>query len=433
MNVTKFGLKVLLALILIFAAFALILVGVNSFTAPIIEKNSSALSLGPLMEVMPDAAGFEAVYDAASPASPALTDVPATVQSIYRESSGLGYVMTLSTTEGYTREPIVITLAVDAAGKISGVEVNSYPDTKDFGTDYPSTYIGQDSALSEVNLVAGVTYSSSAFKNAVSDGLNALISNGLITAGVKGDEQLLIELMSVVYPGIANTEGAAQYEEQEIAEGKYSCITQSFRALNGGGMAYIADSGGTKVLAVCSVSGSCRVYDTNGNDITADADSTLIDEVKADAAAVLSTFTDKDIKKLGKLVGDSAEFTELSLDGVFNSVTGAYLISHDGSEYYGFAARNYGYSNLEFTTYYVLDSDGAIVAMTADEFILIPEYFSDYKLDENSYREGFVGLTRDSWTGEQALISGATVSSKAVSAAVDDVFEAFAAISENGG
>ena len=76
-------------------------------------------------------------------------------------------------------------------------------------------------------------------------------------------------------------------------------------------------------------------------------------------------------------------------------------------------------------TYYVLDENGAIVAMNADELILIKEYFTNYTLDEPSYKEGFAGLTKDAYTGEQAVISGATMSTEAVNTAVNDIFNAY--------
>ena len=46
---------------------------------------------------MPEAKGFEAVYSAADPAASALLDVPATVQSIYRETDGKGYALRYTT------------------------------------------------------------------------------------------------------------------------------------------------------------------------------------------------------------------------------------------------------------------------------------------------------------------------------------------------
>ena len=66
--------------------------------------------------------------------------------------------------------------------------------------------------------------------------------------------------------------------------------------------------------------------------------------------------------------------------------------------------------------------------MNAEELIFYKDYFSDYTLDEPSYKEGFIGLTADSYTGEQAIIAGATMSTEGVATATEDVFAAFAAI-----
>jgi hypothetical protein len=75
--------------------------------------------------------------------------------------------------------------------------------------------------------------------------------------------------------------------------------------------------------------------------------------------------------------------------------------------------------------YYVLDEQGAIVKMTADELIFDAEYFHGYTLDEPTYKAGFAGLTSGSFTGDQALISGATLTSNAMKTATKDVFAAF--------
>ena len=53
--------------------------------------------------------------------------------------------------------------------------------------------------------------------------------------------------------------------------------------------------------------------------------------------------------------------------------------------------------------YYVLDEDGAIVSFRVSELILHSEYFSSYVLDEPSYKEGFLGLTAETYNGEHAL------------------------------
>ena len=417
-----------LVLVLIFAVFALVLFGINIFAAPLIAANGSAQQFAPLYSVMPEAKGFELIYDANDSAASALVDVPETVQAIYSESSGLGYAIRLSTTQGYTKEPIEFTIAIDAEGKISGTELTAYPETKDFGADYPGSFIGQDSALGDVGLVAGVTFSSSAFKNAVSDGFAALIGNGLVGAGVKSDAQILTELSVQVFTGLANRDGVAQVEEPEIAEGQFSFVQKIMKALNGSGFAFVAKDGESSYLLVCNVSGAVRVYDIEGKDVTGTANAAMVEEAAAYAAANTVSNADAELKKLRTMVSDSTELTAVSLGDAFNSVTGAYLIADGETTLYGFCARPYAYSNQPIAVYFVLDESGAIVSMASDEIILFGEYFTSYELDEAKYKEGFAGLTAGSFTGEQTLISGATASTNAMTVATEDVFDAFQAI-----
>ena len=422
-----------LVLVLIFAVFALVLFGINIFAAPLIEANGSAQQFAPLYSVMPEAKGFELIYDANDSAASALVDVPETVQAIYSETSGLGYAIRLSTTQGYTKEPIELTIAIDAEGKISGTELTAYPDTKDFGADYPGSFIGQDSALGDVGLVAGVTYSSSAFKNAVSDGFAALIGNGLVGAGVKSDAQILTELSVQVFTGLANRDGVAQVEEPEIAEGQFTFIQKIMKALNGSGFAFVAKDGESSYLLIANVSGTVRVYDIEGKDVTETANAAMVEEASSYAAANTVSTADAEQKKLRTMVSEGAELTALSLGDAFNSVTGAYRIADGETTLYGFCARPYAYMNQPIAVYFVLDENGAIVSMTCDEIILFGEYFTNYELDESQYKEGFAGLTADSFTGEQALISGATASTNAMTVATEDVFAAFQAISATDG
>ena len=65
------------------------------------------------------------------------------------------------------------------------------------------------------------------------------------------------------------------------------------------------------------------------------------------------------------------------------------------------------------------------MGMNADELIFHAEYFSSYTLEPSSYKAGFKGLTSDSWTGEQAVISGATMTSDAVKTSTNDIFAAY--------
>lgn len=409
------NIKSIIVLVLCLALSLALISVVNTHTAPIIEANAGAAEFEPLYAVMPEAQGFEVLYAAGGES--ALVDVPETVQAVYSETSGLGYVIRLATTQGYTGEAIEFTMAVDAEGKISGIELNAYPETKDFGAEYPASYLGQDSAMAEVSLVAGVTYSSAAFKNAVTDGFNALIANALVGAGVKADDQILTELITTVYPGIANA-GVLQAEEIEGAD-----AVKAFKALNGVGVAVIVEGSKGMVLAICDVNGNALVYNAEGAVVE---DAAAAESAKAAAQANLASYAEKDAAAIGRLAGEGAIVSEAALPAAFNTVTGAFTVEMNGTTNYGFAAHPFGYSNLPMDIYLILDAEGTIVAMNCPELIFFGEYFSDYTLDEESYEAGFVGLKADTFTAGDALISGATMSSNGVQSGVEDIFASFA-------
>ncbi len=159
-----------------------LLLGVlNYITAPIIAEANKAATLASFYKVLPEAEDFEEVEMPAG--------APETVQSIYKDTAGTGYAISLATSSQYSSSDMLITVGIGADGIIKNVVLTSYTESKDFGADYPSTYIGQDSSLSGVDIVAGVTYSSTAFKNAVQDAYTALFTAEDAAAGEKSDAQ----------------------------------------------------------------------------------------------------------------------------------------------------------------------------------------------------------------------------------------------------
>ena len=429
-NKTSSLLKVFFVLVLIFAAFCAILFGVNSYTAPIIEWNDSAAILAPLYRLLPDAPTFVLLYDSSVPDYSELENVPAAIRYIHEMQDGSGYALQLSTSEGFTGDPIEISFAVDAAGKVINAQVDSYADTKDMGVeDYPLTYIGEDSSLSNVDLVAGVTYSSSAFKRAIADGFAALTENGLVAEGYKDPVQALNEVLPSVFPGIANNAGVAQEEELQPSG---ALLQTAFKSTADTGFAYFAGEGEDLYLIVVNAFGTAKAYNVKGKDITDSVPAQALEQAKANAAENAKDYLKKDTKAFKKLTADDMELTALPAD-TFNSVTGAYKLVSGGQTMYGFTSRTFGFGDMPIVTRYLLDEYGAIVKMTADELILEKEYFSSYTLDETSYKDGFAGLNKDTFTGDQALISGATMSSNAVKTATHDVFETFESLKEKGG
>ena len=406
-------LRSVLCLVLLLAVLLAAAWGVNAWTAPIVEANAKAL-LGDAV----------LIYDSADAAASALTVSAGTVQKVYRDDTKQLFTIELSTSEGYSHGPIDLKLTVDFEGKIAALELVQSADDKELGPDFIPSFAGQDSALGGVELVAGVTFSSSAIRNAVSDGMNTLIDNGLITAGQKSAEQLLTELAAVVYPGLVNKAGAIQGEELAGS----GSVTKGYKAANGSGSAWFIQDGENAYLGVADIVGGVMLFDLEGNPVE---EAAMLSAVAELAAPVNDDLHEAQQKALARMLPEGAALEPLLIPGLANSVTGAYTVETEEGTLYAFAARPYGYANEVMELYYVLDESGAIVAMRAKELILHSEYFTNYTLDESSYRESFTGLTADAYSGEQALIAGATMSSDAVDTATRDVFEAFRLYTEN--
>lgn len=398
--------KSILKLVCLFVVVCVCLTGLNFITAPIIEKNAASGAFEPLFKVMPEAQGFEEVLD--------LADVDEKVVGVYRETSGLGYAVSVSTSEGYTHEPIEFTLAFDGEGKISNIDIINNPETKDWGADYPTSFIGQDSTLADVQLVAGVTFASKALKEATTCAFDALINNDLLSAGKMGPEQILSLLMLEKFPAMKSASGANQYDEVTV-----DGYAKGFKAKNGAGYGFIKVDGEDGNLVVVNTRGDFAVYDLEGNDVT---------ESKADVAAAAVSFAgvtsnEKDAKRLVSFAGvDVSDLKPVSMEGVFNTVIDAYKIGNN----YGFVCKSYGFAH-DMTELFILDQNGSIVKMTVDEILQEAEYFS-VKVDDDAYKAGFVGVNVESFDGSQALIAGATISTGAITTAAEDVFNAYQTI-----
>ncbi|MBQ8589909.1 MAG: hypothetical protein IJ486_05590 [Firmicutes bacterium] len=411
-----FNMKSLATPVLVVLVFAVALVGMNVALGPIIAENQSSMAFGPLMAVMPEAQGFEAVE----------AELPENILAVYKETSGLGYAVRCSATSQYSAEPMEMTFAIDAEGKICGMQVDVYTESKDFGPEYPQTFVGQDSTLADVGLVSGVTYSCVAYKDSVSAAFTYLIENGLVAEGVKGADQILMEMLPNAHSGLVlGTVG--QYEEMEVS----GSMVSAMKARNGSGFAYIMTEGDASYLVVTNNFGAVKVFDVEGADVTADH-AALADEALAHASANGASFFDAAKMRFEAIMSGASGLKEIEGITSFNSIVEAVTFKFNGSTHYGFYSRSYGYANEPMDIFIVLDSNGAIAAETAKELILHGEYFNAYTLDEPSYKAGFKGLTADTWSADVANISGATMTSVAMATATEDAFEAFQSIMNGG-
>lgn len=415
----KQSIKSVAVLLVICIVVTGLLAGVNALTAPIIEQNRQNAATGSLTEVLPEAGTFDEV---------ALPDgAPATVQKVYRETAGVGYAVLLETSTSYSSSPMAFTVGFSADGVITGIVITNYQESKDFGKDtYPATYVGKDSALADVDLVAGVTYSSTAFRKAVEDAFALLIGEGYFSAGEKSEAQRIEELLPKALVGSTDGTGNAKYTAGTAPDG----IEAVYTAKNGSGLACVVRIDGTAYVCGVNAFGGVTVFDLDGADVTAD---------RADAvAAVKAAFTPAalgtdaaHIAMIGRVVGEGAVVTALLPEAVSSTVVGAYTVTADGTTQYALVAAPVGYGETPVKVLYLLDETGAVVKFRAlSDLIVHAEYYSGYTLDPTAYAEGMVGVTGDTLTEDTTLIAGATVTSDAVQRAMRDIFAAFDAVKE---
>ena len=400
--------SIILPVIVVVLAFA-ILYCVNLWTYPTIVQARMQGEVGPAMDVMPNAKGFTELN---------LDNVPSTVETVYEETSGQGYVVKVSTKAGFTKEAIVFYIAIDKDNKVQKINVTAYPETREVGEGYVDTFIGADSTLSTDELVAGVTYSSSAIKNVVADAFKALSDNGLIVAAKKEPKQLYEELMPVVFGTAVNPAGMMS---QEDFTSKVGGVVRAQKATNEGAVAYWYAEG-EENYAVITNGRIAKVYDLEGNEVSS-LSSSVLSSLMDEAKTLVKDNSSSDGKRFKKYVPDS-KVTEIDVP-LFNNVTTAFECVNENGTYYGFGVRPYAFDNEALTMYISIDDKGAIYSFNCSALYVDPEYFTHS--EPENYTGGLVGVT-DSWSGEEALITGATLTSEAVRDAINDVFDSFKAI-----
>lgn len=414
-------------LLIVIGLFGGAMFGLNFYTGPIIEANKANASSGRLNEVMPGAAGYEDI-------TATLGTLPETVKKVHKETGGLGYVIECAATSQYTGDtPMDILLGIDATGKICGIKLAAHSESKIFDADYPSTYIGKDSALTGVELFAGVTFSSTAFKNAVSDAMGVLIANNLISEGVKTDEQILKEMIPTLHTGLSA--GGVLKADQITASGN---IFEGYKAKNGSGFAFIMQSGEAKLLVLVNAAGACKVYNTEGADVTA-ANEALCTEALA-AAGTKADYTAQATAAITAAYSNATEIELLDFSS-FGNVVYAASFRNGEKTCYAFFSAPLTYEDSPMSILTVLDETGAIVQQSVKEFAFghgveyMPIYTNGYGDTSGAtfkaYLEKFIGL-KDTTLSDDVLVAKATVSSTAVKLATADAFAAFKTIEKGG-
>ena len=242
---TKKNLIPIIVLTSICVIVAALLGGVNELTKGRIKQNALKKEQASLREVLPDSVIFEELEITSA------DGLPSTVKSAYRETAGKGYVLILATRSQYSAEDMTISVGISTDGKVSGVKITNYKESKDFGkTTYPNKYVGATAdTYDEVEVTSGVTVSSNAFKAAIGDALraaNILASRDSAMAGAtllsaksgagQSSDSALPSLVSILVSG-------KDFSEVTLPSGAPSTLKKLYQVSDGGYVAYIVVAG----------------------------------------------------------------------------------------------------------------------------------------------------------------------------------------------
>jgi hypothetical protein len=399
--------KPTIVLSIICVAVALVLSAVNMITGPIIEAQRNASANAALLVVMPDGEGFEELDVAA-------LGLPENVTNAYKETSGKGYVFRV-TANGY-KPGMTIMCGIDSEGKVVGSKCLETQDTFGKEPQLDNSYNGQSLADFAPVMIGGATMTSSGYRDAISTALQAFV----LASGGKLDPSIELEkLIPTVAPNFHNPAAVE-------ASGN---IKKALKASNDTGFAYIMAEGENSYLAVVNAMGVCKVYDVEGTDVTS-AHEAIATEAKAHAAANQTNLFDSFKSKIERMMAGATDIEALALD-TFNTVASAVSFKVEDATYYGFYSRSIGFHQMD--VYVIIDTNGAIAKIDAKQFIFDEEYFMNFGgMDATEYKNGFVGLTGETFNGDAAIIATATMTSNAMKQSTEDAFAAFESITKGG-
>ena len=373
------------ALTVICAVIAILLALTNSITAPVIEKNASAAANEALLIVLPDGEEFTSV-DLSS------YELPSTVTEAFTEKNG-GVVVKL-TTSGYGSD-MVIMVGVDGSGTVTGATCLSSNETLGYEKTYGESVAGATvDTVDGIDVIAGATKTTAAYKGAVKDALNTAVILGGGSVDVRTEEEILADNLNGALP-----EGEGEFESVFVAEAIDESITAVYKAVNGKGYVFVV---GEAFVGA----------DAEGNVVT-DVEDVVKAAVSGSAAAIInSEITELDISGYEMPKQIEKAYKTASGNYVFDLKASGFGIN--GDEYYNPSGE---YIKIKVS----VTEDGKIIACQT-----VSQKETDgigSACEDVSFYSQFNGKTEADY-GDIDAISGATITTNGYKTAVSKVFEA---------
>ena len=382
----KQNIKNLAVFVCICTVMTLLLAVTNFITAPIIEKNQNESANAALLEVLPEGKDFEKIDVAEN-------TYPATVNEIYRETSGGGYVVKLITS-GYGSD-LVIMCGVDSNNVVTGAVCLSSNETLGKEKMYGEMFKDKDAeGVDAVDTIGGATKTTESYKNAVKDAINTAIILGGGSVDIRTEEEILADNLALALP-----EGEGKFEKLFMVE-LVENVDAVYTAENGAGYVFVV---GEQFIGVFA----------DGTVVTEGVENA---QSFADAVALIDSTVIEDI--------DISAYPDLSKTVVSakKTASGNFVVETKGAGYGIKGGNEYHPASGEYII--------VRVAMTADGKIIDCLTVSEGETDglgdacaDASFYGQFVGKTQDNYT-EIDAISGATLTTNGYKQAIERAYAA---------
>jgi hypothetical protein len=327
------------------------------------------------------------------------------VKSVKKTASGT-YLIEIKTTGNYdSTTPIVINVVIDASGKILDAQTVSYGANETPGDGqlqdgkFNTSFIGKtETEAGEVDTVAGVTFTTTAYKNAILNAFNVVKILGGEDVDTRTEEEKFADALAEALPG---SDAFTKVFLVEVVDG-FDAI---YKANNGAGY-------------VCVIG-----KDSTGTFVGVDANGAAVGEsvhnAKAEAAVALitsTTLTEIDFAQYKESEDREIKRVFRQILSINKTATGNYVIV--------IKATGYGSTPMEIKV--SVSADGKIIDNIAISNSETPN-IGGVQLGDGKFNSNFIGKT-ETEAGDVDTVGSVTVTTDAYKTAILRVFTAITTI-----
>lgn len=307
------NIKNICILVAICSVMAVLLALTNQITAPIIEERKNSAANEALKELFPNAKGFEMV-DLSK-----YNNLPKSVAEAHRETSGQGYVLKMVFPSGYNPGDTILMCGINADGTVKKIQyVDTTDDRKAEAKAYGDSFVGKNiDTYNDVDTIAQSTFTTTAYKNAVKDALNAVAIFGGANVDTRTEEEKFNDNLKAALPA---------------GEGKFTKVFLTEK-VEGVDAIYAADNGKGYV---CIIGEQFIGVDDQGNSDNAIA-AAAVEAIKASTSEDITATFQSTINTLMENADRAQKATYRNLQKAITSVkktaTGNYVLEVKGEGY----------------------------------------------------------------------------------------------------